>query len=193
MSRIALLGGSFNPPHLAHQMMCLWALSTRHADSVWLIPCFQHPFSKALEAFDHRVQMCKLATQPFFAGSVSVCEIEKEMPPPSRTFHTIQTLIQTYTEHTFAFMMGSDILADKQAWYRFDDIERMVDILVIGRAGHTSEDITHEASGSAMFQLPAISSTLIRERIARHEGIAHLVPSPVLDYIEAHKLYQHQV
>jgi len=59
--QVALLGGSFNPPHVAHLMAAYWALATQGVAEVWLLPAFQHPFGKSLAAFEDRVRMCELA------------------------------------------------------------------------------------------------------------------------------------
>ena len=48
--RVALFGGSFNPPHVAHQLVALYVLETQPVDELWLIPCFQHPFEKSAGA-----------------------------------------------------------------------------------------------------------------------------------------------
>ena len=58
---VALLGGSFNPPHVAHLMAAYWALATQGVSEVWLLPAYRHPFGKQLEPFEDRLRMCRLA------------------------------------------------------------------------------------------------------------------------------------
>ena len=58
---IALLGGSFNPPHVAHVMAAWWALATQGVREVWLLPTWRHPFGKELAPWEDRVRMCELA------------------------------------------------------------------------------------------------------------------------------------
>ncbi len=48
MARVALFGGSFNPPHVAHQMVALYVLETQPVDELWFVPTYAHPFGKAL-------------------------------------------------------------------------------------------------------------------------------------------------
>ena len=181
MSRVALLGGSFNPPHLAHQMVCLWALSTEQADQVWLLPCNQHAFGKRLLSFERRFDMCELAAAPLPRGKVQVSTIEREIAGDGRTLITLRRLIADHPEHRFALLVGSDILQEKDSWYRFDEIERLVELLVVGRAGYPSPPYTVELS--------PISSTQIRELLAAGEDVGHLVPAAVCRYISAHALY----
>ena len=56
---VALLGGSFNPPHVGHLMASLYLRSVVGCDEVWLVPSFNHPFGKPLEPFEDRVNMCR--------------------------------------------------------------------------------------------------------------------------------------
>ena len=56
MRRVGLFGGSFNPPHVAHQLVALYVLETL-VDEVWFVPTYSHPFGKDLAAYDHRIAM----------------------------------------------------------------------------------------------------------------------------------------
>ncbi len=183
MTRVAILGGSFNPPHLAHQMACLWALSTGRADRVWLMPCFEHPFRKRLVSYEHRCAMCELAAHGFAPGTVTVSRVEGELGGESRTYVTLKHLIEQHPELRFSLIIGSDILLEKDSWYRFVDIERMVKVLVLGRSGYPPP-------GEDVPVLPAISSTWIRETLGGGGDVSRMVPAGVLEYIEEHLLYR---
>ena len=66
--RVAIYGGSFDPPHIGHVLAVAWALSTAEVDEAWIIPTWEHAFDKAHEAsFDERMAMCRLAFAPFKA------------------------------------------------------------------------------------------------------------------------------
>ena len=124
MAKIALLGGSFNPPHLAHQMIILWLLSTKKAERVWLLPCFEHPFGKKLVDFEHRISMCKMLAKDFAHGLVEICSIEEELGGASRTLFSIQQLQLRHPEYIFSLVIGADILLETNSWYGFDQIKR---------------------------------------------------------------------
>lgn len=181
MTRIAILGGSFNPPHLAHQMACLWALSTGRAEAVWLMPCYEHPFRKRLAPFEDRCAMCDLLTREFSQGTVSVSSVEGELGGESRTLVTLEHLSQKFPRHRFSLIIGSDILLEKDSWYRFDDIERMVEVLVLGRSGYPCPE--------GVPALPAISSTWIRRTLAEGGDVSGVVPAGVLEFIEQRSLF----
>lgn len=180
--RIALLGGSFNPPHVGHLMNAYYVLATRPVDRVWLMPVFQHPFGKLLAPFEDRVRMCELAASRF-AGGIEVTRIEQEGPAGGRTVDILELLIARHPEHQFALIIGTDILPELPLWKRFDRIEQLVEVIVVNRAGFPSP----RAQGPA---LPEVSSSLIRERLARGETVEELVPREVVEYVAARGLYR---
>jgi nicotinate-nucleotide adenylyltransferase len=177
----AILGGSFNPPHVAHVMAAYWVLATQGASEVWLLPSYVHPFGKALAPFQDRVRMCEIAAAQ--VRGVHVCAAEAELagdPLVGRTARTLEHLVAKHPDRRFALVVGADILRETDKWYRFDRVRELARIVVVGRAGH-------EGPSPA---LPAISSTLIRERLARGEDVAPLVPRRVLDYVRERGLYR---
>lgn len=182
MTKIALLGGSFNPPHVAHQMAALWALSCGGADQVWFMPCHNHPFGKALEAFERRVEMCQLACEVFPPERARVTRVEAEDPNETRTLFTLQLLQERHPDVDFVLLIGADILAERDSWYRFDEIRRLVEIMVVGRGGYPGPE--------GVPVLPAVSSTEIRRRLAAGQDVRGMVPDGVMQVIGYHSLYR---
>jgi len=178
---VALYGGSFNPPHVGHQMACLYLLEGLSADAVWIIPARSHPFGKTLADFGQRVQMCRLLAEPF-AGRVEVSTVEDDADLSGKTFDTLCELRRSHPERRFALAVGSDILAETAQWYRWQDIGKRARVVVIGRTGHL-------APGTTPVALPQVSSTQIRARLAAGESIDGLVPTIVADYIAREGLY----
>lgn len=179
---LAVYGGSFNPPHLAHQMACLAVLETAPVDRILMVPAFRHAFGKELAPFDDRVEMCRIAAA-LFGGLVEVSTIESELGEgESRTFHTLAALKALHPEASFRLVVGADVLHDKDSWYRWDDVVAMAPLIVVGRQGVAGDQ--HD------LQLPDISSTEVRARLARGEGAEALVPRSVLDYIAGRGLYR---
>src|SRR5204862_8276407 len=85
--RVALFGGSFNPPHIAHQLAALYVLETAPVDELWFVPAYEHAFGKPLAAFDDRLAMCKL-TAAALGARARVSDVERAIggaspaPPP---------------------------------------------------------------------------------------------------------------
>jgi nicotinate-nucleotide adenylyltransferase len=125
--------------------------------------------------------MCARAAAVFPDGRVEVSRVESTLPPPSRTLLTLRHLLGLHPTIRFSFVMGADILRERDAWYRFDEIERLVPILVVGRSGYPSP--------AEELALPPIRSSAIRARLRERRDVADRVPKGVLDYITAHQLY----
>ncbi len=179
---IAVYGGSFNPPHLAHQMACLAVLETERIDRILMVPTWKHAFGKDLAPYDDRVEMCRIAAA-LFGGLVEVSTIESELGDgASRTYHTLVALAAREPGASFRLLVGADVLTEKESWYRWDDVVAMAPLIVVGREGVAGE--------AHAFQLPAISSTEVRARLARGESADPLVPRSVLDYIAERGLYR---
>jgi nicotinate-nucleotide adenylyltransferase len=187
---IALLGGSFNPPHVAHLMAAFWTLATQAVSEVWLLPAYRHPFGKALAPYDDRVRMCELAASELRRVRVSRAEEElADDPLVGKTARTLEHLHERHPRLDFALVLGADILPEADKWYRFDRVRELARLIVVGRQGY-EEVASTMGEPVAPIALPAISSTAIRERIARGEDVSALVPARVLDYIEERGLYR---
>jgi nicotinate-nucleotide adenylyltransferase len=179
---IALFGGSFNPPHVAHQMACLWVLETQRVDEVLVVPTWRHAFDKALAPFADRLHMCRLAMAPF-GPRVTVSPIEEELGgDASRTWVTLEALAARRPEARWRVVIGSDLLGEREKWYRWRDIERLAPPIVVGRAGHAGDELE--------VHLPDLSSTEIRARLAAGRSVEGLVPSAVADYLSERGIYR---
>src|SRR5678816_1236754 len=88
--RVAIFGGSFNPPHVAHMLAVVYALSTQQIERVLVVPVFQHPFAKELAPFEDRLAMARLALG--WLPRTEVSTIERELGGESRTLRTIEAL-----------------------------------------------------------------------------------------------------
>ncbi len=135
--RIALFGGSFNPPHLGHQLAALYVLETAGVDELWLVPTFQHPFDKALEPFEDRLAMCRLAADAL-GPRARVTDVERELGDESRTLRTVRALQARHPEHRFALVIGADLVAETATWYGAEELRATVPFIVVGRAGHSA-------------------------------------------------------
>ncbi|HTN51843.1 MAG TPA: nicotinate (nicotinamide) nucleotide adenylyltransferase [Anaeromyxobacter sp.] len=180
---VALLGGSFNPPHVAHAMAAWWTLATQGVREVWLLPAYRHPFGKELAPFEDRVRMCELAVAAIRGAHVCTAEAELAADPlVGKTARTLEHLAGKHPDLRFALVIGADILGEVDKWWRWERVRELARIIVVGREGHPP------VAGAP--SLPAISSTEIRARLARGEDVAGLVPEKVRAYLAERKLYR---
>jgi len=180
---VAILGGSFNPPHVAHLMAAYWTLATQDVSEVWLLPSYRHPFGKELAPFDDRVKMCELAARG--VRGVAVCTAERELaddPLVGKTARTLEHLVAKHPDHAFSLVVGADILPETDKWYRWDRVQELARVVILGREGYPT------VPGAPT--LPAISSTEVRARLARGDDVAGLVPRKVREYVAEKGLYR---
>ena len=182
MATIAVFGGSFNPPHLAHVLAAAVVLATRDVDQLLVVPAFQHPFSKHLAPYNDRVRMCELAMG--WLPKVRVSRVEEELGGESLTLRTLEHLARQHPDWELRLVLGADVLVDAPKWHRFDEVIKLAPPIVLGRVG-----VHSPAAPPAL--LPDISSTDVRARIATGgwASLSDVVPKAVLTYIQTRGLY----
>ena len=187
-TRVALFGGSFNPPHVAHQLVALYVLETQPVDELWLVPTYAHPFGKRLADYGHRVAMCERAAAPL-GPRVRVSRAEAELAArpgfvASRTLDLVEHVAAQ--GHRPRLVVGSDILRDADKWHRWSEVVAQAPLIVVGRAGY----LLPPGSTAIDVTMPEISATRIRDLLARGDSsVSGLVPRGVLGYIAEHNLY----
>ncbi len=180
--RVAIFGGSFNPPHVGHVLATALVLATREIDLVLVVPTYKHPFAKALAPYDDRVIMCTLAMG--WLPRVEISRVEEELGGESRTLHTLEHLQNAHADWSMRLVMGSDTFAESSKWFRFEVVRKLAPPIVLARAGGA------DPPGSSVV-LPAISSTEVRAQIAAGawNELEELVPRSVLAHVREHGLY----
>ena len=166
--RIGIFGGSFNPPHLGHAMVASWLLWSDRVDEVWLVPTYDHPFSKELIPFTDRLALVRALAESV-DSRVVVSEVERELPQPSYSLQTLRHLQKLHKEHSFHLVVGADVLLEVDAWHRWDLIMAEFPPIIVGRVGY--EPVERAP------QFPQISSTEIRSLLAAGKDVSHLVAS----------------
>ena len=186
--RIALLGGSFNPPHIAHVMMALSVYATEDIDHVWVIPTADHAFGKKLAPFVDRVRMCHLAFR-HLAGGAAIVDIESRLPGPSFTVQTLRALHEVRPGIRPVWIAGSDVLSELDRWREPEELKKLSRLVVVPRQGYPVKQSSALTQGRLQAELPMVSSSDVRERLERGADVSGLVDRLVLEYIERQKLY----
>ena len=208
MTRRGFIGGSFNPIHDGHIKAALEAAKALALDSVTFIPAYQSPLKDAHSvSAEHRLAMVELAV----ADSPLLRCDDREISRQGRSFtvDTVRELRQDFGDDAPLFwIMGDDLLATLNQWSRWQSLVDYCHLVVLGRPGHVCEDcpgevvewlgshaaeIVSQPSGSVQFlDLPLItmSSTSARESFLVDRTAKLLLPTPVMEYIEAHALYR---
>jgi nicotinate-nucleotide adenylyltransferase len=185
-TRVAVFGGSFNPPHVAHVLAVSYVLACFEVERVLVVPVFDHAFDKDLAPFDRRFELARIAFA--WLPGVEVSRIEERLPTPSYTLQTLERLAEEHPHWALRLVVGSDVLHERDKWRSFERIEELAPPLVLGRAG-----FPHPSAPPAV--LPEVSSTHVRA-LLRASGnsatseLEALVPRRVLLHVRAHGLYR---
>jgi nicotinate-nucleotide adenylyltransferase len=197
-ARVGLLGGTFNPPHIAHLVCAQEACVQLGLDRVVFVPVHAPPH-KEVEAdpgVEHRVELCRRAV----AGDerFSVSRIEADVPGRSYTVDTLRRLHESSPEHELTFIVGGDMAQALPTWHEPEAVLALARLGVAEREGVRRADIGDRLSGLCdadridFFDMPRldISSSMIRRRVAAGRPIRYLVPDAVADYISSARLYE---
>ena len=187
---IGIFGGSFNPVHNGHIMLAQYLAQHSHLDEVWLTLSPQNPLkiSNSLLDDNHRLAMLKLAieNQP----QLKVCDIELEMPRPSYTINTLDELSRRYPNYKFNVVIGGDNWNIIDRWKDYQRIINEYGVVIYPRPGYELSQTDKHNVVVVNAPLADISSTQIREAIAKYDEVGHLLPQGVAEYINKHNLYK---
>ncbi|MGC8795851.1 nicotinate-nucleotide adenylyltransferase [Thermodesulfovibrio sp.] len=204
--KIGLFGGTFNPIHYGHLRVAEEVREAFLLDKIIFIPAGIPPLKKydIVEAM-HRLKMTELAVKdnPFF----EVSDFEAKQKKPSYTINTLTHLKRLYQKDTLFFIMGIDAFLELKSWYRYEELLRMVDFIIMSRPGFDNlqnYEFIEDEEAENCFKIKNsdkraffisvspfwISSTQIRKMIQNEKSIRYLVPEEVRKYIEDNKLYR---
>jgi nicotinate-nucleotide adenylyltransferase len=197
--RLGILGGTFNPPHLGHLALARAALEQLHLQAVALMPSHTPPHKPALAGLEpaqpeQRLRMCQLAVadQP----GLYACALEIRRGGVSYTVDTLQQLHDLRPDIELTLILGSDMARTLERWRSPARILELAHLAVAGRAGEavsvTGPAAVNPRANPTPLHLPPldISSSMVRERLARGAGVGELVGVAVADYIARRGLYR---
>jgi nicotinate-nucleotide adenylyltransferase len=186
--RTGILGGTFDPIHIAHLHA---AESARHQlalDRVLIIPA-REPWQKSgrsISSSVHRLNMCQAAVRGVPGLVVDDRELDRDGPT-----YTIETLESFPEEEELFLIVGSDAAAGLETWHRWREILDRAQLAVAPRA----ESATGDFHGAIVIEmgLLQISGTDIRARVRSGRPFRYLVTRAVHDYIVENDLYTETV
>ena len=203
-NRIGILGGTFNPVHLAHLALADRAVKIFALDKVLFIPCSRPPHKKTsiLAETAHRLAMLKLAMEDKPHFEISKIEINRR--GPSYTIDTIRELKKMYPSAELHFIVGADSLLELHMWKDIEKLLKLCKFVTFGRPGINMRKIQKKdlllpppwpkrlLENIVRSPMADISSSDIRRRVAERKSIRYLVPKDVAEYIDKHDLYAKQ-
>jgi len=198
MKKIGIIGGTFNPIHLAHLYIAYEAKSQLKLDKVIFMPAGSPPHKKNEDILGAslRYEMVKRAIKGFEDFEVSDYEILKE--GYSYTYETLEYFKSEDNE--LYFITGADCLFDIEKWINPGKIFELSNFVVFNRAGYDYKKLIEQKNKiNIKFNTNIrfldiinleISSSMIRERIKEGKRVDFFLPKEVLDFIIENKIYK---
>ncbi len=203
--KIGVYGGAFNPPHLGHITAARAVFGLLKLDKLLVIPT-GHPPHKALPsespAPEQRLEMTRLAMEQTGLGDkAEVLDLELRRGGNSYTADTLACLKEKYPEDELWLLMGADMFLTLHTWHEPERILSLAGVAAFGRTEADTEELFSVQRDFLCQRFPQarvftlsipgvvdVSSTELRERLARGEGGGLLAPA-VYGYILREKLY----
>lgn len=198
MHRIAVLGGTFDPPHIGHLVLGECVAAQFECESVLFVPAGD-PYRKTgtdtpenrqatvqprvVTPGELRLRMVELAVEGNERFRADGREVRREGPS-----YTVDTLRELRAEghEDIVLVLGSDALADMPKWREPEELPRLARIVIAEK---------QPGDGTGGFErvdmpLLRISSTALRERVALGQPIRYLVPGAVERFVRERALYR---
>ncbi|HLF99027.1 MAG TPA: nicotinate-nucleotide adenylyltransferase [Acidimicrobiia bacterium] len=193
--RLGILGGTFDPPHVAHVHLAEAARDQFDLDRVLLVVAGD-PWQKAgaVEAgAEERLAMAEAAFSGMAGIEVSAMEVGR--PGPTYTVDTLEALARD--DRVLLLILGADAAARIQTWHRAERVRELATLLVADRSGsgEAAEQVVARLRERGWrcevlnFQPHAVSSTALRQRLAGGEDVAEEIPVEVVRVVEERGLY----
>lgn len=153
--KIAVFGGSFDPPHIGHMQIVQKALQDLDIDMFVIVPTYLNPFKKRFAAPPAlRLRWLK---KIFYHPKIHICDYEVKRGRPTFAIETVQFLRKRYHPTKIYYIIGSDNLPTLHEWHRYRKLSHLVEFVVATRPGYETKGKYHTLHTN----LP-ISSTELR-------------------------------
>lgn len=186
--RLGILGGTFDPPHVAHVVAAVDVRAALGLDRVLLVPA-GNPWQKTgrvVASAADRLEMVRAACAE--VDGLEACDLEVRRPGPTVTADTLEALGAPGRE--LFLLLGADAVANMGTWRRLEATRALATVVVVERAGESARP-PGEGWRVAHVRIPRleISSTDLRDRLAAGRPVDGLVPPGVVRVIRRRRLY----
>lgn len=196
---LAILGGTFDPPHIGHLLIAQAAWYRFRLSRVVFSPAAQNPLKPAADSQarpDARLAMLKLAVENDARFSVDAHELRKG--GPSYSIETLERYRERFPDASLYFLLGADAAASLPRWKQIERFGQLCTLAIYPRADAPdfSEGLPPELAGLGLrwefvpMECWPVSSTLVRKRLREGKPVRYYVPDAVADYIHQHGLYR---
>ncbi|MCF6174032.1 MAG: nicotinate (nicotinamide) nucleotide adenylyltransferase [Campylobacteraceae bacterium] len=130
--KIAVFGGSFDPPHVGHEQIVYEALKALHVDKIFVIPTYLNPFK---DSFGVPANLRLEWLRNLFKGNgkVKVLDYEVRQKRAVATIETIKYLLKNYGIEKIYLIIGADNYEKLPLWYSYDELKSLVEFVIATR------------------------------------------------------------
>ena len=195
---IGIFGGTFNPVHKGHVSALKKILSAVSLDRVLVLPdrIPPHKSAEGLVSGSDRLEMCRIAFSGIENTEISGWELKNE--GKSYSVITLRHFHEVFPEDKLYFIMGSDMLASFESWYRYEEILTLCSLICVSRSQEDTDRLEGyadklRAKGGEVIIVPVepfeISSSQIRDMLKKNLDCTCYLDENVVQYIMAKNLY----
>ena len=195
---IGIFGGTFNPVHKGHVSALKKILSAVSLDRVLVLPdrIPPHKSAEGLVSGSDRLEMCRIAFSNVENTEISDWELKNE--GKSYSVITLRHFHEVFPEDKLYFIMGSDMLASFESWYRYEEILTLCSLICVSRSQEDTDRLEGyadklRAKGGEVIIVPVepfeISSSQIRDMLKKNLDCTCYLDENVVQYIMAKNLY----
>ncbi len=192
--KIALFGGTFNPPHIGHYLIAKEVIKQYGISKVFFVPAYIPPHKNAADIIDakHREKMVKLLINN--EKDLKFSDYELKRKKISYTIDTVKYFLKKYPDDEIYFIAGSDAFYFVDKWKKSEELLKLVQFIVYIRREYPKEKITKKFPDIKILWaghgLINIASTSIREKIKNGIDCRDELGEKIFKYIEKNRLYK---
>ncbi len=187
MSKIGIMGGTFDPIHLGHLKIASCAKSEYHLDKVIFLTSGNPPHKRDKQILDAKIRHIMVKRAICGIDGFLASDYEVNLEEYSYSANTLKHFHKVMPDDEFFFIVGGDSLRDFHKWYKPDEILKLCTLLVYDRNGGAyTSDFSKPISGTKI----DISSTEIRKKLEKGEDVSTLIPASVLEFIKRNNIYK---
>jgi nicotinate-nucleotide adenylyltransferase len=187
--RTGILGGTFDPIHIAHLHAGETALSAADLDRVLFMPAgdpWQKTDERQVTDARARVEMTRLAIKGVPGFELDLREVERDGPT-----YTIDTLLTFPGDEELFLILGFDAAVGLPTWHRWEEVVERAGILVVPRPGYELAAVSEVVPSAVLLDMVAldVSASSIRRMAAQGAPYRFLVTPEVHQFIEIEGIY----